>query len=143
PLMPFVTEEIHGFVPGADGKLAVRAFPRADPALIDPDAERELQDVIDATRRLRRYRDIVGVPAATHLPARLVADGDDARDLYQQSRVAIQRLSRFQFEDVTSGDGAGADLRVSIPGASVEILPSEPTDPEEANLRIAGHREAL
>ena len=30
PVMPFVTEEIYGFLPEADGQLAVRRFPQAD-----------------------------------------------------------------------------------------------------------------
>ena len=75
PVMPFVTEEIYAFLPGADGHLAVRRFPQADESLIDEQAEREVETAIEATRRLRRYRDILGVPAAARIPARLVPAG--------------------------------------------------------------------
>ena len=32
PMVPFVTEEIHSFLPGADGDLAVSPYPRSTPA---------------------------------------------------------------------------------------------------------------
>jgi valyl-tRNA synthetase len=142
PIMPFVTEEIHSFVPGAEGQLVVRDFPRFDEGLIDDDAEAEVGAVIEATRRLRRYRSTVGVPAAARLPARLVAEGD-ARSLYQRSLGTIQRLARFDFE-MSSGDGAaGAELTVAIPGATVELLPSDALDPSEARRRVRAHVESL
>ena len=63
PFIPFVTEEIHSFVPGAEGDLAVSRIPRAHEELIDAQAERDVGMVIEAVRRLRNYRDSVGIPA--------------------------------------------------------------------------------
>ena len=60
PLMPFVTEEIYGFVPGREGLLAARGFPAAHEALLDESAEREVEAVREAVQRLRRYREDVG-----------------------------------------------------------------------------------
>ena len=60
PMMPFVTEEIYSFMPGADRDLAVSPFPQPDDSLLDEEAEREVGDVIEAVRRLRNYRDSVG-----------------------------------------------------------------------------------
>jgi valyl-tRNA synthetase len=143
PVMPFVTEEIHGFIPGHEGELVVHEFPGVDETLIDEQAERELGDVIDATRRLRRYRDIVGVPAAARLPARLVP-APDSRALYERSQATLQRLARLELE-IASGDGAGtgSEMRLSIPGAAVELLPSDAIDPGEARSRIERHLETL
>jgi valyl-tRNA synthetase len=138
PLMPFVTEEIYGFLPGERGQLATAPFPVADSRLVDEQAERDVDAVIEATRRLRRYRDTVGVPAAARVSARLVFEGDDARDLYERSLPTIQRLARFDFE-LASGDGAGAELRLSLPGAAVELLPTDAIDLEEARTRISAH----
>jgi valyl-tRNA synthetase len=142
PFLPFVTEEIHSFVPGADGHLAVRSFPRPDQGLIDEQAEREVDAVIEATRRLRRYRVALGAPAAARLPARLVAEASDARELYERGLATIQRLARFDFE-ISSGDGAGAELAFAIPGAAVELLPSEAFDPREAKIKIEQHMDGL
>jgi valyl-tRNA synthetase len=118
----------------------VRSFPRADEGLIDEQAEREVEAVIEATRRLRRYRVALGAPAAARLPARLVAERSDTRHLYERGLATIQRLARFDFE-ISSGDGA--ELALAIPGAAVELLPSEAFDPREAKLRIERHMDAL
>jgi len=141
PIMPFVTEEIYGFMPHARDQLVVRRFPSADPSLVDEDAERTVEAVIEATHRLRRYRDIVGVPAAARLPARLVPEGADTRDLYERSGEVIGRLARFDFEFGSDGDGAA--LSIPIPGAAVEVLPSETIDVGEARQRMAAHLDGL
>jgi len=137
PMLPFVTEEINSFVPGAGGDLAVSPFPTADPSLIDEDAEREVGALIDAVRRLRNYRDSVGAPAGARIPARMVGDA------YGDSLDAIARLARF---DLLAGDADGDGEVVSsiaLDGATVEILPSETVDPTEARARVDAERERL
>jgi valyl-tRNA synthetase len=127
PLMPFVTEEIHGFVPGREGLLAVRSFPVADQALVDEPAELEAEAVIRATQALRRYRDDVGAPAGARIPARIVADDVDSQALYERSRGTIERLARFELQ-VSDPDGPLGEATVAIPGATVEVQ----VDTEEA-----------
>jgi valyl-tRNA synthetase len=140
PVMPFVTEEIYSFVPGRTEQLAVRRFPEVDERLIDAAAEREIGAVILATRRLRSYRNIMGVPAAARIPARLVPV-DDARVIYENSLPAIERLARFDFAGDVTGNSGG--LKLAIPGAAVELLPSDVIDLEEARARIQTHIEHL
>jgi valyl-tRNA synthetase len=141
PITPFVTEEIYGFMPHAREQLVVHRFPQADPELTDEESERRTEAVIEATRRLRRYRDIVGVPASARLSARLVPESADTRDLYEGSKITIERLARFDFE--LGSDGAGSGLSLSIPGAAVEVLPSDTLDLDQARSRIAAHIEDL
>jgi valyl-tRNA synthetase len=141
PVLPFVTEEINSFLPRAQGDLAVAPFPAADDALIDEAAEREVASVIEAVRRLRNYRDAVGAAAAARIPARLVASGEADIGVYERSLGAIARLARF---DITV-DGAEGDAvsSVSLEGATVEVLPSEIVDADEARARIEAQREKL
>jgi valyl-tRNA synthetase len=141
PITPFVTEEIYRHMPHARDQLAVRRFPRVDEGLIDEEAERTVEAVIEATRRLRRYRDIAGVPAAARLAARLVPEDDDTQGLYERSKVTIERLARFEFE--IGADGAGSGLTIPIPGAAVEVLPSEAFDAGEAKARISAYLHRL
>ena len=75
PLIPFVTEEIWGHVPGADGLLMARRYPVADDALADPDAEAQLARAIEAVQELRAWRDSVGAAPGRPIPARLDGDG--------------------------------------------------------------------
>ena len=138
PVMPFVTEEIYSFMPDRTGQLVVRKFPEVRSDLIDEAAEEEIGAVIEATRRLRSYRNIIGVPAAARIPARLVP-ASDAGAIYEGARVTLERLARFDFAD----DGDGAGLRVAIPGAAVELLQSEAVDIDQARAKIATHVEHL
>jgi valyl-tRNA synthetase len=124
PVMPFVTEEIWGYLPDRDRQLVVADYPQADPALVDADAERELEAAIDTVRSVRRWRDLVGVPAGAILPAR--AEGADQ---------LVARLARLNF------DGASGESLATI--GSIEILASGEIDADEARRRIAAERERL
>jgi valyl-tRNA synthetase len=120
PLMPFVTEEIHSFVPGREGLLAVRQFPVADEGLVDDHAEREVETVKETIQRLRRYRDDLGVPAGTRIAARLLAGDAEHRALYERALPTIARLARFDLE-IAAPDGPLGEATVAIPGATVEV----------------------
>jgi valyl-tRNA synthetase len=134
PVMPFVTEEIYSFIPERTGQLVVRAFPEVDASLIDEEAEHEVALVINATRRLRSYRNIMGIPAAARIPARFIAEG-----LYESATETIERLTRFDFTD--GADSAG--LNLAVPGGTVVLLPSETVDIDEAKAKIASYVEHL
>jgi valyl-tRNA synthetase len=75
PVIPFVTEEIWSFVPGAEGLLMVQPFPAADESLIDDAAEAEIGRAIEAVQGLRTWRDRVGAAPGRTLEARLDAEG--------------------------------------------------------------------
>ncbi|HEY1285653.1 MAG TPA: valine--tRNA ligase [Solirubrobacterales bacterium] len=89
PLMPFVTEEIWSYHPARRGHLAVHPFPEADDSLRDAEAETDMNDSIELIRRLRAWRDLVDIPAAAVLPARV--DGPDLE-------AFVGRLARFSFD---------------------------------------------
>jgi valyl-tRNA synthetase len=141
PVMPFVTEEIYSFMSEGGEHLAVHPFAQVDEDLIDKEAEREVGAVIAATRQLRHYRDILEVPPGVLLPARLVPEDADAQGPYERSRSTIQRLARIEYE-VTKGT-PDSGLVLAIPGATVELLPSEAIDPEEARGKIGAYVERL
>jgi valyl-tRNA synthetase len=134
PVMPFVTEEIYSYLRGELGDeaaemLVVHPFPEADPELVDEEAEREVQKWIELTRQVRRWRDLVGVAAASVLPAR-VAAGDTS-----PPHELVGRLARLAF------DGAEGEA-LAIFGR-VEILPSDEVDAEQVRQRIAERRDTL
>jgi valyl-tRNA synthetase len=124
--MPFVSEEIWSFLPGREGDLVVSAFPAADPARVDEQAEREIGDAIELTRALRRWRELADVAPGAVLRAR-AADGKAPAEL-------VGRLARFEF------GGEGEPL-ASVGG--VEIMPSEELDPEAVGARLEERRKRL
>jgi valyl-tRNA synthetase len=131
PLIPFVTEEIHRHLPGAEGLLAA-GLP-AGRAEEDPAAEAAVADVIAAVQALRAWRDLAGVRPGATVPARLAAEG------YAETAEHVGRLARLAF----TADGGEPVATVPIPGGAVEILPAQDVDLEAAARKLAERRRRL
>jgi valyl-tRNA synthetase len=126
PVMPFVSEEVWSYHPANRGHLAVHPFPLADESLFDPAAEADVEGGIGLTQRLRAWRDLVDVPAASVLAARI--EGVDPPEF-------VARLARFEF----SADGGDPVAAIG----PVRVLPSEQLDAEAVAARLEKRREEL
>jgi valyl-tRNA synthetase len=126
PVMPFVTEEVWSHHPARRGHLAVHSFPEADESLFDQAAEDDVEGGIELTRRLRAWRDLVEVPVATTLQARV--DGVEPQEF-------VARLSRFEF-----GSDGGEPVAAVGP---VKVLGGEGIDAEVVAARIEKRRDEL
>ena len=133
PVIPFVTEEIWSYLPGAEGLLAGSRFDEPDHSLRDPAAEEEVQRLIDAVTALRSWRDTVSVPAGATVPARLEAEG------YDGIAEQLARLARFVF----ATDSGEPVATVAVPGGSVQVLAGGGFDAEQAERRRAERRSKL
>ncbi len=128
PILPFVTEEIWSYLPAsAEAPLVVSPYPQVDPALADAPAEAEMGKLIGLTRSVRRWRDLVGVPAGSVLAAR-VAGGAEPHEL-------VARLARLSL------DGAEGEPLASI--GPLEILASGEVDAQEVRARLDQRRGEL
>jgi valyl-tRNA synthetase len=135
PVMPFATEEIWSFLPGERGLLAAAPWPHRQPELVDEEAERVMDDLIEAVIELRRYRDEVGAKPGTRIRARLAAEG------YEDTVHLLAHMAGFElFTGDVNGD---VQSSVAIPGGAVQILAGEAIDLEEAGRRRAAQREEL
>jgi valyl-tRNA synthetase len=128
PLMPFVTEEIWSYLPDRGSPLVIGAYPEPATALLDPDAEAELEGAIELTRAVRRWRELAEVPAAAVLPARVV-EGDAPHEL-------VARLARISLDGASDAEG------VARIGA-VEVVASEEVDPRRLAARLDARRSEL
>jgi len=126
PLMPFVTEEIWGYMPDRETQLIVAPWPRSDPARLDADAESEVGAAIELTRGLRRWRELAGVAPGTTLRARTGAG----------VHPLVARLARLELEGETAGEAVAAI-------GAIEVLPSAGLDPEVVAIRLEERRERL
>ncbi len=132
PIIPFVTEEIYGYVPGVEGLLA--AGISSEPAPVDPGAEAALGRMIEAVQALRAWRDFAEVKAGVALPARLVAEG------YDDTEDHLARLARLSF---VHPDGGAPAASVPVPGGSVELLASPDLDLGSAERKRDARRAVL
>ena len=133
PVIPFVTEEIWSYLPGAEGLLAGWRFDEPDHSLRDPAAEEEVQRLIDAVTALRSWRDTVSVPAGATVPARLEAEG------YDGTAEQVARLARFAF----ASDSSEPVATVVVPGGRVQVLAGGGFDADQAERRRAERRAEL
>ena len=133
PVIPFVTEEVWSYLPGAEGLLAGARFPALEQGRIDADAEASLERVIGAVTALRGWRETVGAPARAVIPARLEAAG------YDGTLEQVARLARFSFD--TGGDEPIAS--VAIPDGAVQVLPTDAVDLDAAERRREQARSRL
>ena len=133
PVIPFVTEEIWQFVPGADGLLMTRSYPSPDDGLLDEAAEAEIGRAITAVQELRGWRDRVGAAAGRTISARLEAEG------YEATAEAVGRLARVQFGE----DAGDAVATVTVVGGTIAVLASDAVDAEAEARRRDERRRAL
>ena len=132
PIIPFVTEEIYGQIPGVTGLLAA-GVPTEDVGTVDEPAERALARVVQAVQALRGWRDQAGVRAGERVPARLSADG------YDDTASHVALMARMNF----GADGGAPVTSVPVPGGAVEILPFGDFDPAVLERKRAAERERL
>jgi valyl-tRNA synthetase len=131
PLIPFETEEIHSYIPGAEGLLAQRVASAAEAR--DESAELAIGNVIEAVQALRAWRDLAGVKAGAEVEGRLAAVG------YEETGEHLSRLAR-----VSLNGGAGeAVASVPVPGGAVEILAGAGIDVQGAQRKLDERRAQL
>jgi len=136
PIIPFVTEEIYAYVPGAQGLLAARTG--GERAQLDEGAEATLQRAIEAVQALRGWRDFAGVKAGVTISARLAALG------YEETAAHVERLTRFSFSAAPADALAGEPVAsVVVPGGAVEIFAGQELDLGAAQRRLAARRAKL
>jgi valyl-tRNA synthetase len=136
PLIPFVTEEIYGYIPGSEGLLAARVA-AASAGIAQAGAEDEVQRAILAIQAIRGWRDAAEVKASAVLPARLRAEG------YGETVDQIARLGRLELSPDAAADADAAAAAVVIPGGVIEILPSVDVDLEAATRKGEAKRKEL
>ncbi|MBA2240033.1 MAG: valine--tRNA ligase [Solirubrobacterales bacterium] len=131
PMMPFVSEEIYSYLRAFLGDeapelLAAHAYPHPTAAIVDPGAEAELEHAIGLVRSVRRWRDLVAVPAGTRLRARFEPGA--------QPPELVLRLGRLE-----PADQGETVARIG----PLAILASEGLDAAGVERRLDERREML
>jgi valyl-tRNA synthetase len=131
PVIPFVTEEIYSYLPGAGGLLAAGIEPCAEP--VDEQAEASVQRMIEAVKAVRAWRDFAEVKPGAVLTARLAAPG------YEETAEPLARMARLSF----TSDGVEPAAAVAVPGGTIELVASPELDLGAAERKLRARRAEL
>ena len=135
PIMPFITEELWGTL-GKREKMLVHAdWPTYGEELIDRDADREMNWVIDLIDSIRSARAQVHVPVGLHIPMLVTQIAPPAQAAWDRNEVMIKRLARI--DSLTPADSLPKGcITVPADGASFGLPLADVIDVEEEKARL-------
>ncbi|MGQ9859203.1 MAG: valine--tRNA ligase [Thermodesulfobacteriota bacterium] len=93
PFAPFITEEIWQSLPGACGSIMNSRYPVADPGVLDPEAEREVELVQAVVGGIRNLRAEMGVAPGVQVAVVLIPPADKESSLKETGEV-IRTLAK-------------------------------------------------
>jgi valyl-tRNA synthetase len=137
PLAPFVTEELWERRYGApDGPLIAAAWPELDSALIDADAEAELDWLIRAVTGLRAARNELAVPAATKLALQVRDASPTTLARLDEHRDALMRLARLARVEASQAPALRGSLQLVVDEAIFALPLAGVIDLEQERQRL-------
>jgi valyl-tRNA synthetase len=121
PLMPFITEELHRAITGAE-TLMRGPWPAADAALIDDEAEAGMAFLMDVVTKLRQFRAEHQIESRTRPAATAVVE-DAARRLILAGEVERVRVlgSWGELTIAAEAPDATGEARLVLPGAVIHV----------------------
>jgi valyl-tRNA synthetase len=126
PYIPFVTEELWKTL--TDGEsIVVAAWPQADEALRDPDAEEEILALQQAVIEVRRFRSDQGLNEKQRVPGRLTLSGSLAA--HEADLRALARLTAPE-----EGFATTATLQTALAVAELDLSGTIDVAAERARL---------
>lgn len=91
PYMPFITEEIYQCLPHEAESIMIPKWPVADESLVDPEAERGMNAIMDSIKAIRNMRAEVNANPGKKIPAIMLVS-EDLREVVAHNDSYIKLL---------------------------------------------------
>lgn len=91
PYMPFITEEIYQCLPHEAESIMISKWPVADESLVDPEAERGMNSIMDSIKAIRNMRAEVNANPGKKIPAIMLVS-EDLREVVAHNDSYIKLL---------------------------------------------------
>lgn len=91
PYMPFITEEIYQCLPHEAESIMISKWPVADESLVDPEAERGMNAIMDSIKAIRNMRAEVNANPGKKIPAIMLVS-EDLREVVAHNDNYIKLL---------------------------------------------------
>ena len=144
PYMPFITEEIYQCLPHKGQSIMVSAWPFAKEELIDDEAERIMNAIMDSIKAVRNMRAEVNVPPGKKVPAIMLAAADlkagiEANANYIHLMGGISDLEVLDLE----ADKPENAMATVVSGVEVYLPLAGLIDVEKENARLSKELAAI
>ena len=117
PFMPFVTEDVWAKTGARDNHLMLDTWPTLSDALINKDADAEINWLIEAIGEIRSVRSEMNVPAGAQVPLIIVGANDATKARLGETDAVLKRLARLA--EITEAD--------AVPDGAVQTVLGEAT----------------
>jgi valyl-tRNA synthetase len=137
PFMPYLTEELwqklpvehaqllHRAYTGAEPTIMLASFPQCDDALVDENAESEMQAVIDLVSRVRNIRSEMNIKPGAPIQL-MIAANTDLQSVFTASADQIARLTRAASVSIDgNAEMPKASARAVLTGGAEVAVPLE------------------
>jgi valyl-tRNA synthetase len=138
PFMPYITEELWQRLPGVGGRLLhpayagasptimLSSYPESNEALIDENAEAEMQAVIELISRVRNIRSEVNIKPSERVRVLVSASNENVRRVFEANKDQIMRIARASELVVSERlDAPRASARNVLAGGAEVAVPLE------------------
>ncbi|MEM0978404.1 MAG: valine--tRNA ligase [Pseudomonadota bacterium] len=143
PIMPFITEELWAKTAKQREKRLVHTdWPIYGAELIDADADREMNWVVNLIESIRSIRSEMGVPAGAKLPLMLLEMDDVAQGAFDRNQVMIERLARLDGVSAITEVPKGA-VTIPVEGGQVCLPLADVIDVDAEKARLTKSIEKL
>ena len=136
PIMPFITEQIWQSIPHEGESIMVADFPKADASLIQEDAERRMEAVMEITRTLRNLRAEVGVAPGKPVECTVVPSAESRAAVEAGSEIikSLARVSEFEIASAAPTGEKFASAHLPIGDIYIPLAGLVDMDKEIARL---------
>ncbi|MFA5062503.1 MAG: valine--tRNA ligase [Candidatus Omnitrophota bacterium] len=128
PFMPFITEELWHKLPNNDNSIMVSAWPHIQEDIIDPKAEKTMQEAIEIISAIRNMRLELDIPAQEeNVGVKIATSGETKKTVLESLSGQIKSLARLNKLEIlseykkTAGEFTSVlkDMHITIPLAGV------------------------
>ena len=120
PYMPFITEEIYQCLPHEAESIMISKWPVADESLVDPEAERGMNAIMDSIKAIRNMRAEVNANPGKKIPAVLLV-ADDLREVVAANDSYIKLLGGIDNLELRAMDAEKPENAMATVVTGIEV----------------------
>lgn len=144
PYMPFITEEIYQCLPHEAESIMISKWPVADESLVDPEAERGMNAIMDSIKAIRNMRAEVNANPGKKIPAIMLVS-EDLREVVANNDSYIKLLGGIDNLELRPLNGEKPEnaMAAVVTGIEVYLPLAGLIDVEKENQRLSKELAAM